>query len=126
MCLGPVWVSPDLMAAMIERGGHIGFLAVNGRMLARAEGLPGGNVLLRRAQFRAADDAEQSLSLARSFVIGKVVNERQLLLHTSRDAEGERKTIIHDAAEKLGLHLREAEFGDQSRRASRGGGHCGA
>lgn len=109
VCLGPVWVSPDLMAAVIERGGHVGFLGANGRMLARAEGLPGGNVLLRRAQFRAADDAERTLDLARSFVIGKIVNQRQLLLHAGRDSEGERKADIHGAAEKLALHLREAE-----------------
>jgi CRISP-associated protein Cas1 len=109
VCIGPVWVSPDLMAALIERGGHVGFLGPTGRMLARAEGLPGGNVLLRRAQFRAADDQQKSLELSRSFVIGKVVNQRQLLLHAARDSEGTRKESIQQAAEKVGLHLREAE-----------------
>lgn len=109
ICLGPVWVSPDLMAAMAERGGHVAFLAPSGRMLVRAEGLPGGNVLLRRAQFRAADDAAATLSLARSFVIGKVVNQRNLLLHAARDSEGSRKERIQAAAERLAQHLREAE-----------------
>ena len=69
--------------------------------------MPGGNVLLRRQQHRAADDEARSLSIARAMVIGKVANTRQFLLHARRDAAtDERRAEIGGACERLALHLR--------------------
>jgi CRISPR-associated protein Cas1 len=42
-------------------------------------------VLLRRAQYRASDDAATCARLARSFVLGKVANSRAVLLRAIRD-----------------------------------------
>src|ERR1700743_2304006 len=47
--------SPALMAACAEAGICLSFLEPNGRFLARIEGACSGNVVLRRAQYRAAD-----------------------------------------------------------------------
>lgn len=105
-CFGRVYVSPELMAECAERGIYIAFYSPQGRFLARVEGLPGGNVLLRRAQHRAADDAALSLSIARSMILGKVVNTRQFLLHARREAATERKAALEEAAARLSIHLR--------------------
>jgi CRISP-associated protein Cas1 len=107
VCLGRVSVSPDLMAAMVEAGIHVAFFSPNGRFLARVEGVPGGNVLLRRQQFRAADDDAKSLAIARAIVIGKVSNTRQFVLHARRDApSAEKKDALGGVAERLSIHLR--------------------
>ena len=43
------------------------------------------NVLLRRSQYRFADDTDSSARFARSFVIGKIFNSRWVLERTKRD-----------------------------------------
>jgi CRISPR-associated protein Cas1 len=68
--------------------------------------MPGGNVLLRRQQYRLADDPARSLELARAMVIGKVANARSFLLHARRDAEGQRQGALAGAADELGAALR--------------------
>ncbi len=106
-CFGRVSVSPDLMGAMTQAGIHIAFFSPTGRFLARVEGVPGGNVLLRRQQHRVADDAVRSLAIARAVVIGKVANARQFLLHARRDAPtDERRAAIGAVCDRLAIHLR--------------------
>ncbi|MBK8254882.1 MAG: type I-C CRISPR-associated endonuclease Cas1 [Polyangiaceae bacterium] len=106
-CFGRVLMSPELMGALTEAGIHIAFFSSYGRFLARVEGLPGGNVLLRRAQHRAADNDLKSLSIARSVVIGKVVNTRQFLMHARRDAPtDERRQAIAAVCDRLSMHLK--------------------
>lgn len=77
--------SPHLMGACVERGISLSFFDRKGRFLARVVGESQGNVLLRREQYRAADDPERGLSLARSFIIGKVFNARWVLERCLRD-----------------------------------------
>ena len=68
-----------------QDGRCIVWLNENGRFLARVEGAISGNILLRQAQYRAADDPEITLNLARAFVAGKLRNSRQVLLRSARD-----------------------------------------
>lgn len=105
-CFGRVSCSPELMAALAEAGIHVAFFSPRGQLLARVEGMPGGNVLLRREQYRAADDAVRTLELARAMVVGKVANARGFLLHARRDAAEERKPPLAEACERLAQHLR--------------------
>src|SRR6266571_2727679 len=76
VCFGRVACSPALMGLCVRRGVAISFLTEHGRFLARVEGPISGNVLLRRAQYRHADDLEKSASLARTLVTAKVANCR--------------------------------------------------
>lgn len=108
VCLGRASISPELMAACVEASVHVSFFAASGRFLGRIEGVPGGNVLLRRQQYRRADDAGASLALARSMVAGKIANARQFLLHARRDASAERKEALAEPVNRLGVHLRHA------------------
>jgi CRISPR-associated protein Cas1 len=83
VCIGRVSVSPSLMAACVERGIGVSYLGENGRFLARVEGMPSGNVLLRREQYRRADAG--AAPVARGFVTGKLFNCRTLLRRSARD-----------------------------------------
>ena len=57
-CFGRVSMSPPLMGACAEAGVAISFLTEYGRLLARVQGFTPGNVLLRREQYRRADELE--------------------------------------------------------------------
>lgn len=77
--------SPALMGACAEHGIALSFFSRKGQFLARTEGARRGNVLLRRQQFRLSDDPQQSLTLARNFIIGKVFNAKWVLERALRD-----------------------------------------
>lgn len=66
---GPVLLTPALMGACAGAGVSIVLLDRNGRFQARVEGPVTGNVLLRRAQYRASDTPED---IVRSLLIGKI------------------------------------------------------
>ncbi|MEO0249595.1 MAG: type I-C CRISPR-associated endonuclease Cas1c [candidate division WOR-3 bacterium] len=85
VCFGQVSCSPFLMGFCAEKGVAISFLTENGRFLARVQGPVSGNVLLRREQYRWADDADRSTSVARSFLLGKIANSRTVLQRALRD-----------------------------------------
>ena len=80
--------SPALMAGCAKRGVSLSFLDQKGRFLASACGEVNGNVLLRREQFRWADDEGKSLELARNFMLGKLFNSRWVLERCMRDHAG--------------------------------------
>ena len=79
--------SPALMGACAEKGIGLSFHTPRGKFLARTCGVSGGNVLLRRVQYRVADDMDQSIPYARNMILGKVYNARWSLHRTLRDHE---------------------------------------
>ncbi len=79
---GPILLSPALIAACAGAGICIALLDRNGRFRARIEGPTSGNVLLRRAQYRMSDRPED---IVRSLVVGKVSNQRAVLMRGLRD-----------------------------------------
>ncbi len=85
LSFGRVGCSPALMAACAEAGIALSFLEPNGRFLARVEGARSGNVLLRRTQYRAADDVLRQMPIARGFVVAKAANQRTVLRRALRD-----------------------------------------
>ena len=87
MTFGYLGVSPALMGKCVERGIELAFMTHHGKFLARVEGSINGNVLLRREQFRIADDRQKSLEIARNMIIGKIYNSRQVVLRVLRDHE---------------------------------------
>lgn len=78
-------VSPALLAACAEAGITMSHLDPNGRFLARVEGPRTGNVLLRRAQFRAADRPERAVPIVRGIVAAKAANQRTVVRRALRD-----------------------------------------
>lgn len=77
--------SPALMGACAKREINLCFNTPNGRFLARTCGSANGNVLLRRTQYRVADDPVLSCRIARNMVFGKVYNSRWSVDRTLRD-----------------------------------------
>ncbi|PIU50280.1 MAG: subtype I-C CRISPR-associated endonuclease Cas1 [Desulfobacterales bacterium CG07_land_8_20_14_0_80_52_14] len=85
VCFGQVSCSPYLMGFCAERDVAISFLSEHGRFLARVQGPVSGNVLLRREQYRWADDPQRTTEIARSVLLGKVTNSRAVLQRALRD-----------------------------------------
>lgn len=78
--------SSALMGACAERKIGLSFCTPNGRFLARVLGNGAGqNVLLRRQQYRVADDVVQSCVIARNFIFGKLYNARRSIERMRRD-----------------------------------------
>lgn len=85
VCFGRVLVSPPLLGYCAEQGICISFLTTQGRFLARVEGPVSGNVLLRRAQYRATDDPPRCTAIVRNLLVGKIHNQRAVLGRALRD-----------------------------------------
>ena len=77
--------SPALMGACAVNRIGLAFCTPNGRFLARISGEAQGNVLLRRTQYRVADDPRQSCRIARTMILGKLYNSRWSVERTRRD-----------------------------------------
>ncbi len=76
VCFSNMGMSPALMEKCVEQNISICFLTPTGRFRARVIGETRGNVLLRKRQYRVADKEEESLNIARNFILGKVYNEK--------------------------------------------------
>ena len=85
VAFGNVMASPYLLNLCAERGVCVSFMSESGRFLARVTGPVSGNVLLRLAQARAYEDKAKKGDIARSFVIGKLMNARNILQRRMRD-----------------------------------------
>jgi len=84
-CFGQVSVSPFLMGFCAEQGMGLTFYTEYGRFLARVVGKQTGNVLLRREQYRRADNEDRSLEVARVIIAAKIANCRSVLLRELRN-----------------------------------------
>lgn len=82
---GYTGASPGLMGACAKRSIALTFLSSHGRFLARISGEQNGNVLLRKAQYRFAEDIEASLEIAKNMVIGKIYNSKWVIERAIRD-----------------------------------------
>lgn len=108
MCFGNVMMSPALMGYCARNGVTISFMSAYGRFLAKIQGPTSGNVLLRRAQYRASDDPVVSAAVARSVVAAKVANCRTVLLRALRDhGDKIRREAVERAAESLKNNIDE-------------------
>jgi CRISPR-associated protein Cas1 len=85
VCLGNIRISPFLIGACGEKGITISYLSEHGRYLGRFTGSVSGNVLLRRQQYRIADDVSQKIGIVRNIVIGKLNNSNTVLKRFRRD-----------------------------------------
>ena len=80
-----IGATPALMAACAEKGVHIAFCNPRGRLLCNVSGFTHGNVLLRRYQYRLADNLQDALFVAKEMIAAKILNARTVLQRISRD-----------------------------------------
>ena len=105
---GHAMLSPALLGRCAEDGRSVVWLDRSGRFRARLEGPVNGNILLRQAQYRAADDGARTLALARFTVAGKLRNSRRVLVRGARETDhpAEREALV-GAARHIGNQIRK-------------------
>jgi CRISPR-associated protein Cas1 len=82
---GYTGASPALMGKCAGKDISLVFCTASGRFLAEVRGEVHGNVVLRRAQYRVADDESRGLKIAKNILIGKLHNSRWVLERAVRD-----------------------------------------
>lgn len=117
MTFGYAGVSPALMGKCAESGIELSFFGSNGRFLARVEGEVSGNVLLRRQQYRIADDEKRSLRIASNIIAAKLYNSRWVIERVIRDHEMRvdteklrRKSLSLQSSVKLARNAESLDF----------------
>lgn len=90
---GYMGASPSLMQLCVERNVGLCFLSEHGSFKGRVSGAIRGNVLLRRKQYRIADNAELALKLSNIIIAGKISNTRNIVQRLIRDHADESLTI---------------------------------
>lgn len=103
---GYMGASPGLMKLCADNGVALTFLSPNGRFVSRVQGQTKGNVLLRKVQYRLAEDPVWSLHVAQLMVAGKIQNYRNVLRRYLRDY-GENLEVVA-AANALDIQKRDA------------------
>lgn len=118
---GPIAVSPPLIGALARAGITLVLLDRQGRFEARVEGPVSGNVLLRRAQYRASEQPDE---IVRSIVLAKIANQRTVLQRALRDHGDEmdagRRATIKATVDRLQKILRRVAFMNEGAEAMRG------
>lgn len=107
---GHVSVSPALLGRCAQDGRSVVWLSMGGKFLARVEGPVSGNVLLRLAQYRASDNEETSVTLAKAMIIGKLRNSRHLLMRGARENKnGDEQSLLKKGGNEIGEIIRQIE-----------------
>ncbi len=85
---GYVGASPALLGKCAEYGKSVTFLTPSGRFLCRTVGKTHGSILVRREQYRWADDPERSLAIARRMIAAKLSGSAAVLRRAVSDHAG--------------------------------------
>ena len=85
VCFGRVSISPFLMGFCAKNNVAISFVTEYGNFLASVNGEVSGNVLLRREQYRWADDKIVCAKITKNILTGKLVNCKTVLQRALRD-----------------------------------------
>jgi CRISPR-associated protein Cas1 len=102
VCFGNVMCSPFLMGFCAQRGVAISFLSERGSFLASVRGAISGNVLLRREQYRKADDESSSLAIALNIIGAKLANSLAVINRAIRDHEAKiNADALKNAADRI-------------------------
>lgn len=110
VCFGQVACSPPLLGFCAESGVSVAFLSEGGRYWASVVGPVSGNVLLRRAQYRASEDSSVCVTVVRAVVGAKAANSRTVLQRALRDHGGKSEMArVERAIAWVGNRLRVIE-----------------
>lgn len=111
--------SPALMGACAQRQIGLAFCTPGGRFLARVCGEGNGNVMLRRTQYRLADDPDQCCRISRNMIFGKLYNARWCVERTRRDhgmrLDGDRLSSVSKQIYGLLPQVKETASPDELR-----------
>ena len=112
VCFGwDCYASAALMGACAEADVSLSFHNPYGKFLAAGQGFTSGNILLRRSQYRAADDAKTTLEIARNMITAKLANARNVLQRAKRDhgeKDADRTETLSKASDRITRCIRTA------------------
>lgn len=110
VCFSYKGASPALMGKCAEYGIALTFFSPQGKYLASTSHIVNGNVHLRREQFRIADNEPIALGIAKSFISGKMYNEKYVMLRSVRDHPHQVDSVkIRSAAKNISVYLNDLQ-----------------
>ena len=113
--------SPQALQLCWENGVAVNCFSENGYFHGRWEGVANTSVVLRRTQYRRADDEQFCTKLAKFFIAGKILNSRQSLLRSSRETENNsEKEELKKRAEEMSVILRWLDREAETLESARG------
>lgn len=83
--MGNAGISPALLGKCAEKNISVSFLSRSGKYLASSIGPNNGNVVLRKTQYRFADDESKCTEIAKNMITGKLYNSRWVIERAARD-----------------------------------------
>lgn len=102
VCFGRVSLSSAAIARCAEDQRDVVFLSRSGRFRAKVVGPTTGNVLLRLAQYRAYENPQTAVEIARNIVASKIQNGRMLLMREARQTkEHDSEVALRNAADGM-------------------------
>jgi CRISPR-associated protein Cas1 len=113
VCFGQVSYSPYLLGHCAKNNVSISHLTEYGKFLATMQGPVSGNVLLRREQYRKADDPNACGIIAKGVLVGKIANCRTVLQRGARDHvnKGNGETL-REGADRLTASMQRLKWAD--------------
>ncbi|HEX8734147.1 MAG TPA: CRISPR-associated endonuclease Cas1 [Pyrinomonadaceae bacterium] len=97
---GNVQISAQAIRELASREVPVVHLSYGGWLSAVTAPPPHKNIELRRAQFASANDSEKCLKLARSFVSGKIYNQRTLLRRNAKELPNDSLVFLREMRRK--------------------------
>lgn len=101
---GQTTVSSYLLGHCNKHGIALSYISEYGTFYGKLCGSNIGNVLLRMEQYKIAS-TERKLEIAKSCVLGKSINQKNLLINASENAETKSRERLIDASCKIGALL---------------------
>lgn len=99
---GRATLTTEALDLCLREGVRVASLTLNGRLRFVVGGPRAGNVHLRLAQYRAADDPDQTFEIARTIVAAKLRNCRVVIQRWARDVRSPlRASVLRSVAEFL-------------------------
>lgn len=114
VAINSITVTPAAIKAIASRRIDLCFIDHQGRFFARMQPPDSAHVRLRRAQYRALDNGELRLKIARAIVVGKLINQRSLLLRARRsdNITPERVELLTEAITQMRRASRQVRFAE--------------
>ena len=109
-CFGwDISASAAFMSACASANVSLSFHNPHGKFLVAANGFTSGNILLRREQYRRADDEPAALAIASNMISAKLANSRTVLMRAARDHgenDAPRASALLQASDFLSSRIR--------------------
>lgn len=109
VCFGEMTVSAPLIGFCAEHGITLTFLSSNGRFYSRICGPVSGNVLLRKKQYQALDDDDFRMKFVQNLLVGKLLNEKNVLMRTARTQDAATAESLRAACQSISQYAAQLE-----------------